>query len=107
MSDEKIILRQKEIYAMFKEFKFRGDMTLDEALSAANEIVEKINKLIATYKLDKRTRIDLYENAKDAYIMAAQKVPEEDKIRVLRPSSFWSLRADIVRLERPDPVLKL
>ncbi len=97
---------QKEISDMVEQLKGRGSITLDEALSAANEIVEKINKLIDIYAEmeDIGKKIELYELAKDAYIMAAQKVPEEDRVRVLRPSSFWSMRSDLAKVESKRPI---
>ena len=97
---------QKEIDAMIEALKGKKSMTLDGALSAANEIVEKINKLIDIYGKteDIGERIELYEKAKDAYITAAQKVPEGDRVRVLRPSSFWSMRADLAKVESTRPI---
>lgn len=105
MTEDDLTTLRKEIDAMIEQLKGKGSMTRDEALSAANEIVEKINKLIDIYgkTVDIGERIELYEKAKDAYIMAAQKVPEEDRIRVLRPSSFWSMRADLAKVESKRP----
>jgi len=46
---------------------------------------------------------ELYEKARDAYIIASEKVPKDERDKVAFPSNFWSM---VAKQEKIRPALR-
>lgn len=70
--------------------KAEDRLTATDALSRANEIVKMINEVLV---VGNENSYELYEKARDAYILASEKVTIDKRDAVAFPSNFWSMRA--------------
>lgn len=80
----------EEINIKLELLKAEDMLTSGDALSRANEIVKMINEVI---EIGNVNFAELYEKARDAYIIASEKVPKSERDKVAFPSNFWSMRA--------------
>jgi hypothetical protein len=81
------------------------ELTTEQALSKANEIVKTINKVVEVQVEEENyeTVEKLYERAADTYLLAAEKVPRDSRDRVAFPANYWSMRAVQVGLMARKP----
>ena len=96
MNDNKHDERIEEINEKLESLKSTDKLTSLEALDQATNIVKLINAVI-----EKGTDnpAELYEKANMAYLIAAEKVPKNERDSVAFPSNFWSMRAKQARVE--------
>lgn len=88
----------EEINAKLESLKAVDKLTSVEALSRANEIVKMINTVIENSGANSA---ELYEKAEDAYLIASEKAPKDERDMVAFPSNFWSMRAKQERVRLP------
>jgi len=84
-------------------------LSVHEALVRMNEVVELVStETLAVLESEGRFEeaAALYGKVAEAFAIAAQKVPEEDRQRVISWGNYWSLKASTVRLApqlAPEP----
>ena len=80
----------EEINVKLECLKASDKLTSVEALTRANEIVKMINDVV---EIGGVNSAELYEKARDAYLIASEKVPKDERDMVAFPSNFWSMRS--------------
>lgn len=90
-----------EIEEKVKSLRETKELSSGEALSRANEITGEISKVIKVQlkKQNYKALERLYEMAAETYLLAAEKVPKEDRDSVSFPADYWSTRATQARLK--------
>lgn len=102
---------RKELRAMLEALSASLELSINEALARMSEIVELAGA--DTLALEKEGRFaeaaTLYGIIAEAFEIAAQKVPEEDRRRVASLGDYWSLKASTAHLSLEslaEPVLQ-
>ena len=91
---------RSKLEAMLEALSAMPELVINEAIARISEIVELAGANVLALESEGQFEdaATMYEIVAKAFETAAQKVPEEDRQRVVSLGDYWSLKASTVRL---------